>query len=196
MKHQGTKELETDRLFLRRFYIEDAKYMYNNWASEPEVVKYLTWQKHRSEEDSKEVLMFWDKDYDEINTYNWAIIFKEFGEPVGSITVIDIDDILKIVEIDYCIGSKFWHKGIACEAFQALIKFFFEEVGMNRVIAKCDSRNPNSAKVMEKAGMKYEGTLRESSFNNQGLCDLQVYGILAREYYSSDTEETYYHITL
>ncbi len=196
MKHLGTKELETERLFLRRFYIDDAKYMYNNWAKEPEVVKYLTWQKHRSEEDSKEVLMLWDQEYEDISTYNWAIIFKELGEPVGSITVVDHDDILKMVEIDYCIGSKYWNRGIACEAFKALIQFFIEDVGMNRIIARCDVKNPSSAKVMKKAGMIYEGTLRESSYNNQGLCDLEVYGILAREYYTDDAEEDYYFITL
>lgn len=58
----------------------------------------------------------------------------------------------------------------------------FEEVGANRVCAKHDTNNPNSGKVMEKAGMKYEGTLRQCARNNQGIVDCAVYSILKEEY--------------
>lgn len=57
-----------------------------------------------------------------------------------------------------------------------------EEVGANRVCAKHDTNNPNSGKVMEKAGIKYEGTLRQCARNNQGIVDCAVYSILKEEY--------------
>lgn len=57
MKHQGTKTIETPRLILRRFTLEDAPAMYRNWASDPEVTKFLTWPTHASEEVSRLVLL-------------------------------------------------------------------------------------------------------------------------------------------
>ena len=59
MNHQGTKTIETERLILRRFTMEDAPAMYRNWASDPEVTKYLTWPAHSSVEVSQQVLRDW-----------------------------------------------------------------------------------------------------------------------------------------
>ena len=67
------------------------------------------------------------------------------------------------------------------EALKAVIDYMFDEVGMNRVEARHDTNNPNSGAVMRKCGMKYEGTLRQSDRNNQGICDAAFYGILASE---------------
>ena len=69
------------------------------------------------------------------------------------------------------------------EAFSALITFMFEEMKVNRVEARHDTNNPNSGKVMMKCGLKYEGTLRQSDFNNQGIVDASYYSILANEYF-------------
>ena len=60
-------------------------------------------------------------------------------------------------------------------------EYLFDEVGMNRIEACFDPNNPNSGKVMAKCGMKYEGTIRRSERNNQGICDSCWYGILAEE---------------
>ena len=70
-----------------------------------------------------------------------------------------------MVHIGYCISKKWWNKGITSEALKALIKYFFEEVGVNRVESRHDPSNPNSGKVMMKCGMKYEGTIREADIN-------------------------------
>ena len=61
MKHLGTKRIETERLILRKFTIEDAEDMFKNWASDNEVTKYLTWPAHSSLEVSKEVISMWEK---------------------------------------------------------------------------------------------------------------------------------------
>ena len=57
------------------------------------------------------------------------------------------------------------------EALKAVMDFLFDEVGLNRVAACHDPNNPASGRVMEKAGMKYEGILREAGKNNTGICD-------------------------
>jgi ribosomal-protein-alanine N-acetyltransferase len=78
-----------------------------------------------------------------------------------------------------------WHRGYTSEALAELIRFFFEEVGANRIEARHDPRNPNSGKVMLKCGMKYEGTIRQADCNNQGICDYAMYGILRTDVQNS-----------
>ena len=63
MKHSGTKRLETERLVLRRYVISDAPAMFNNWASDCEVTKFLMWQPHESVEVSKSIIEDWLKQY-------------------------------------------------------------------------------------------------------------------------------------
>ena len=68
------------------------------------------------------------------------------------------------------------------EALKAVIDFFMAEVGANRVYARHDTANPNSGRVMKKAGMTFEGVLRRSGRNNQGIVDLAYYSILRSEW--------------
>lgn len=73
MNHKGTVKLETDRLILRRFVIEDADDMFINWANDDEVTKFLTWLTHTSVDVSKEILSDWIERYEKNDFYNWAI---------------------------------------------------------------------------------------------------------------------------
>jgi ribosomal-protein-alanine N-acetyltransferase len=184
MKHQGTKKIETQRLILRPFTPEDAEAMFRNWASDPEVTKYLTWPAHSNVAVSQWVTNDWVSHYGEANFYQWAIVLKELGEPIGSIAAVKIDEDAQWVEIGYCIGRAWWRKGFVSEALKAVMTFFFEQVGVLRIQARHDPRNPNSGAVMAKCGMKYEGTLRQADRNNQGICDAAVYGILREEYHA------------
>lgn len=179
MKHCGTHELETDRLILRKFKLSDATAMYNTWASDDEVTKYLTWPTHENLEVSKSVLKEWVDSYAKDNYYQWAIVLNENGnEPIGSISVVHMNEEIDMVHIGYCIGKKWWHRGITSEALKAVMDFLFDVVNCNRIELRYDPRNVNSGKVMKKCGLKYEGTLRSSDINNQGICDACYYGLL------------------
>lgn len=179
MHHCGTQRIETERLILRRFVREDAGAMYKNWASDELVTKYLPWPTHSNLDVSKYVIEQWVSSYADEKSYNWAIVLKENGEePIGSISVIEMKESISMVHIGYCIGRAWWHQGITSEALKAVIDFFFDKVGANRIEARHDSNNPNSGSVMKKCGMRYEGTLRSAGRNNQGLCDECYYGIL------------------
>lgn len=182
MKNLGTVTLETDHLILRRFKLDDADDMYKNWASDEEVVKYLMWPAHKSKEVSKEIITSLIENYKNLNNYNWAIELKELGEVIGSISVVRIGEVIGSVHIGYCIGKQWWHRGIVSEAFSEVIKFLMEEVCVNRIESRHDPRNQNSGKVMEKCGLKYEGTLRQSDTNNQGICDGVWYALLKEDY--------------
>lgn len=179
MKHCGTQRLETERLILRSFALEDAQAMYRNWASDSEVTKYLTWPAHANPEVTRTVLESWLPSYQKENYYQWAIVLKENGsEPIGSISAVEINDDLSIAHIGYCLGRNWWHQGIMSEALAAVIAFFFDRVEANRIESRHDPRNPHSGMVMQKCGMKYEGTLRSADKNNQGICDACWYAIL------------------
>lgn len=184
MKHLGTVELETERLILRRIKSSDAKPMFDNWASDDEVTKYLTWPTHSSVDVSKDVISEWIQNYSDNKFYQWAIVFKDNAdEPIGSISVVHMDDDVDMMHIGYCIGRKWWHQGVTSEAFKEVIRFLIEEVGAKRIESRHDSNNPNSGKVMLKCGLQYEGTLRNSDINNQGICNSVMYGLLAEDYY-------------
>lgn len=182
MKHVGTKTIETARLILRPFSMDDAQMMFRNWASDPEVTKYLPWTTHANVDVTKMVLNDWTSHYGEENYYQWAIIPKDLGAPIGSITGVKIDENAQWLEIGYCIGRNWWHRGYVSEALKALIAFFFEEVGVGRIQARHDPRNVHSGAVMRKCGMTCEGTLRRADRNNQGICDAAIYSILREEY--------------
>ena len=88
LTHQGTKTLETDRLILRILRIEDAQPMFDNWASDPEVTKFLTWPAHENLQVTQAVLGSWLDEYGRNDFYQWAIELKQIGKPVGTISVV------------------------------------------------------------------------------------------------------------
>ena len=184
MTHRGTERLETERLTLRRFTAGDAEAMYRNWAGDQEVTKYLMWPFHTSADVSRKTLSEWVPLYEKNDFYLWAVEEKSLGEPIGSISSVHQDDRVQMVHIGYCIGRNWWRKGLTSEALIRLVRFFFEDVGVNRIESRHDPRNPNSGKVMQKAGLKFEGLFRQSDWNNQGVCDAAHYAVLASEYRS------------
>ena len=141
MKHCGTKMIETERLILRRFVIEDVENMFKNWASDPEVTKYLTWPAHSDIGITEFILSDWIKSYEKDDSYNWAIELKEIGEVIGNISSVNNNEAVNKVHIGYCIGNKWWNKGIMSEALKAVIDYFFEKVEVNRVEARHDVNN-------------------------------------------------------
>lgn len=181
LTHQGTQVLETSRLLLRPFILEDAPAMYHNWASDPQVCRYLTWPVHQDESISRMVLADWVASYTDKTFYQWAIVIKESGQPIGSISAMHINEQIESVEIGYCIGHPWWHQGITSEALQAVIDYLFK-AGFSRIYARHDTQNPHSGAVMRKCGMTCEGTLRRSDRNNTGICDATYYAILREEW--------------
>ena len=177
MKNCGTQRIETDRLILRRYVIEDADAMYKTWASDSEVTKFLTWQPHSSVEVSRSIIENWLKEYSDEKYYQWAIVLKANGnEPIGDISVGQMNEDISMVHIGYCLGRAWWRRGIMSEALKAVMDFMFDTVE-----SRHDPMNPNSGKVMQKCGMKYEGTLRSADRNNQGICDACYYALLRSE---------------
>jgi len=183
MTHKGTVRQETDRLVLRRFVEADAEDVFNNWANDPEVTKYLRWPPHGDISITRGFMKTRLDNYAKEDFYSWAMELKETGQVIGTIAVVSQREDIRSVEIGYAMGRAWWNRGYMSEALARVVKFFFEEVGMNRIEAHHDPRNPGSGRVMQKAGLLYEGTLRQAGTNNQGVCDEAYYAILAKDYY-------------
>ena len=181
MQKTGTITLETHRLTLRQFRIEDAEDMFANWASDPEVTRYLTWPAHGSVDVTRWLMNDWISKYDDGGFFNWAIVWKETGSIIGSIAVVNLIEEIESAEIGYCLGRAYWGRGIMPEALRAVEDYLFDTVGIHRITAGHDVRNPNSGRVMEKAGMKPEGISRSAGKNNQGVCDMALYAILRED---------------
>ena len=182
MNHLGTVQLTTPRLILRPFTEADIPAAFRNWCSDPVVTKYLRWPAHPNEDVTRMVLTDWINSYQQPDFYQWAIQPKDEGEVVGAITVVEHDDRTAKIHIGYCIGRKWWGQGITTEAFQRLIPFFFEEMGVNRVESCHDPNNPGSGAVMRKCGLHFEAVLRQRDFSNQGIVDMAMYALLREEY--------------
>ena len=181
MDHKGTKILKTPRLLLRRLTPADGKEMYEAWAKDPRVTKYLTWTPHTSPEATEALLKLWEKEYEKPDYYQWGIVFD--GKLAGSVSVVRIDERSEWAELGYCLGFDFWGKGIMTEAAGAVIDFLFEEVGVNRVEIVHAVKNPASGRVAKKCGLTKEGTKREAFKSAWGeFLDLSHWGILKSEW--------------
>ncbi|MFT3950785.1 MAG: GNAT family N-acetyltransferase [Oscillospiraceae bacterium] len=175
MNHLGTQELATRRLVLRKFTPGDAEAMFRNWASDERVTRFLTWEPHGSQEDTKNLLTAWAAAYDTRN-YNWVITLD--GEAIGSIAAVRFSEQHETAEIGYCLGTAFWGRGLMTEALGAVLDFLFDEVGFYRIELHHAAKNPASGKVARKCGMLYEGTQRGRVLRHGARNDLVLYGLL------------------
>ena len=173
--------LETSRLILKKISLEDAEDMFE-YAKDPEVTKYVSWDYHKSIEDSVKFINFLLSKYERGEPANWGLYLKENGKLIGTCGFLFIDGRNMIGEIGYVLGKKYWNKGIMTEAVREVIEFGFEQLNLNRIQARCIVENIASERVMQKVGMKFEGVLREVVFVKGRFWDMKMYSILKREY--------------
>jgi len=179
MKNLGTQILTTDRLLLRRFTVDDVDAMFEHYASDPQVTKFLKWPAYTDKAPLLEYLTGVVVSYDSDDTYLWAIELVAHSTLIGSIVAKGGHDDIEMKEVGYSFGRPWWGQGYATEALGVVIRFLFDEVGVNRVEAVHDPENPASGRVMAKSGMRQEGVLRAREHTNQGIRDAVMWAILA-----------------
>lgn len=189
LTHKGTDTLKTKRLILRPYLEGDGEAMYRNWASDPEVTRFLTWAPHESKEASEELVRNWALCYASPTCYHWVITLG--GEPVGDISVVRWSEANEEAEIGYCLSRRLWGQGLMTEALSAVCLFLFDQVGFHRITLRHDRLNPASGRVMQKAGLLYEGCLREAMKTRDGrFADLCVYGGTRADFDTFQKERT------
>lgn len=177
-------QLETDRLIIREFRIEDAAAVHL-YASNPLVAKYMIWGPNTEQETAD----FFDRTIEMQKQeprcdYEVAVVHKQDGMVIGGCG-IHVSDPLQ-AEIGYCFNPLYWGQGYASEAAAAILRFGFLELGLHRIYATCRPENIGSAKVMQKVGMKYEGHLRGHMRHKGKWHDSYQYSILEHEYAGSE----------
>lgn len=179
IKYIGTQNIETNRLLLRKFVLKDVESMFNNWAKDPENVKYLGWATHKNIDTTYKILNEWLNSYAKNNYFKWCITLKVKDEAIGDISIISLLEKEACGEIGYVLSKKYWNNGIMTEALIAVIDFLFKKANFHRIQARHEAPNTASGRVMLKSGMRFEGVLRESTKTNKGTwCDAPMYSII------------------
>jgi len=154
--------LVTHRLILRSFEESDGEPLHEV-RSDPEVGRYSNYHSNTEEETRgwlAETLEY-DRAHcgDPARAYNLAIILKAEGRLIGWIGIGRPSRPALPGELDfgYALSRRDWGQGYMTEAVQALLAFGFRTLHAQRIFAECQPPNVASARVMEKAGMRYEG---------------------------------------
>jgi RimJ/RimL family protein N-acetyltransferase len=154
---RSLEELETPRLSLRPPKLEDAELIFESYAQDTHVTRYLTWRPHQNIEETKGYLARCKSVRDSAIAYPLVITRKDNGQLIGMVEV-RINDYK--ADIGYVLSKREWGRGYMPEVVEGIIKWAMDQEEIFRVWAVCDVENTASARVMEKAGMKKEGVLR------------------------------------
>jgi len=149
--------IETPRLRLRPLVVEDAPVIFATWAQDAEVSRYVTWSPHRSVDDTRGFLRYCVDGWEKNGPFNWAIVLREKARLAGT---IELRPQGPRVEVGYVLARAYWGQGLMSEVVRVLVNWALDQPDVHRVWAVCDVENPASARVLEKAGMQREGTLR------------------------------------
>lgn len=149
--------LETSRLLLRKPIAEDAELIFQQYAQDPEVTKYMNWQPHQSIEETREWVSRCISVWAEASAFPYVLICQEDAQLIGMVE-IRINQFK--ADIGYVLAKSRWGKGYMSEAVRALSDWALGKDEIYRVWAFCDIENSASARVMEKVGMHREGILK------------------------------------
>ncbi|GAB4320047.1 MAG: GNAT family protein [Candidatus Zixiibacteriota bacterium] len=177
---QPYPNLETPRLILRGFTLADAPRV-QKLAGDRAIAATTAYIPHPYPDGAAET---WIATHVERWTrgegIDLAVILKSTGELIGACG-LNINQPHRRAEIGYWIGKPFWGQGYATETVTAVIGYGFS-LGLNRIFAEHYHTNPASGRVLKKAGMSYEGRLRQHMIKWDEPMDMEVYGILASEW--------------
>lgn len=169
--------VETQRLTLRPFELSDAKTV-QELAGDLSVSDTTLNIPHPYKDGMAEEWISTHKPrFESGEEIVYAIVLKSSNALIGAIG-LTIDKRFNRSELGYWIGKNFWHKGYCTEASKALIEHAFIHFNFHKIIATHITRNPASGRVMQKIGMKLEGTLKEHVIKWDRYEDINTYGIL------------------
>lgn len=147
----------TRRLIARPATTTDAPVVFESYASDPAVAKYMTWTPHRSVDDTIEFLRRCELVWTEGSAFPWGLWLNEGGAFAG---LIEIRVHANAVDVGYALARRWWRQGLMSEALTAVVQWALAQPDIYRVWATCDVENVASARLLERVGMEREGVLR------------------------------------
>ena len=172
--------LETERLVLRAFTLDDAEDIFA-YACDPEVFVYLPFDHHGDMDATRDFIARTLEGHEAGTKADWGMVLKETGRVVGTCGFCTWGGGGR-AELGYCLGREQWGQGLVTEASERIVRFGFEECMLNRIEAVCDVDNIGSARVMEKCGMVFEGTMRQRMVMHESYRDMKMYAILREDW--------------
>lgn len=169
--------IRTRRLLIRQVEISDADELWRR-RNEPEVARFQNWELPFPKERATEIVagtVAMDGPADE---EWWMAIVTDAvtGETLGDL-VVHLSWRGRTAEIGYTFSSRFWGRGYAVEATEALVAYLFDELSVTRVLGMLHPGNPASAMVLERVGMLFEGHTRSSFWLGDDCSDDWIYGM-------------------
>jgi len=177
----GRPTLETERLVLRPFALSDAPDV-QRLAGERDIASTTLNVPHPYEVGTAELWIgTHEESFEAGQLVTFAIVDRATNALLGAIGLtINVEH--DRAEMGYWVGKPYWGNGYCTEAAAAVLRYAFDELGLNRVYACHLTRNPASGRVMQKIGMRYEGRLRQHVKKWGQREDLETYGALREEY--------------
>lgn len=151
----GTQEIETKRLLLRRMKISDSEDMYNNWACDPCVSKFYSWEPHKNIFETERIINTWVAQYNDPLYFHWIIVDKEAQKAIGAFYIDHIDEEKRTGTISCILARQVWGRGLATEITQSVISYCFDKVGFKRIYSHHHENNIGSGKALVKAGFHF-----------------------------------------
>ena len=177
MRYADFRHIETERLILRDIRMEDIQEYYERLYGDGDVCRYLLFDPHQDIGESLASIEGVLQQYEEGKFYRWGITRKEEDSLIGVIGFVRINEETSTCSFAYLLGCDYWNQGYGTESLKAVIRFAFEELEMERIVADHMSGNPASGAVMRKAGMEHVGTEKAKYDKCGKLQDAQVYEI-------------------
>jgi RimJ/RimL family protein N-acetyltransferase len=150
--------LETDRLVFRRPVARDAQAIFDRYASDPDVTRYLSWPRHASIDDTRAFIEFSDAEWERWHSGPLLIFSRLEGTLLGGSGLL--------FETPWCAATGYvfardaWGRGYATETLRAMVDLAVSH-RVARLYAVCHTEHGASRRVMEKCGFSYEGVLRQ-----------------------------------
>ena len=169
--------LETERLLLRKFRLEDAPELFAQRTND-EVWKYIDKPKTQNLEEAMELIKKILAAYENNEGIAWVMELKESEKNIGNISFWRIEKENHRAEIGYLLLPEYWGKGIVKEAIDAVVEYGFREIKIHSIEANVNPNNKASLKLLEKAGFTQEGYFKENYFYNGKFYDSAIYSVV------------------
>lgn len=174
--------LETPRLLLRELSADDTAAV-QAYAGDAEVVRYLDWGPNTPGDTARFLATAQAAREAALRSaYHLAIVVKTAGRLIGGCRIEVRSAANGHGDLGFVLDRQHWGHGYATEATRALLEFGFRRLALHRIWATCDARNQASVRVLEKAGMRREGHLRQNTRPKGEWRDSYVYAILQPEW--------------
>ena len=176
------KELQSDRLLLRQITSQDSEALFEIYSNKEVMLYFDDRGAFESLSEAEDMAKGYENGIKNRAEIRWGIVLKETGKLIGTCGFHAISDYDKRVEVGYDLNREYWGQKIMTEALSLIISFAFEVSDVNRIEAFVEPPNTGSRTLLEKLGFTMEGTLRQHEMCRGELIDIQILGLLRKDW--------------